>query len=154
MAQVLGPCTPWETRRKHLAPGFGSAQHAGCSGHLGGEPAEGRPFSLSLSHCLTLPVKKQIVSSFLKFNFIYLKELQREVETEREIFHLLVHSPDGHYGWHAAPIQSQEPGASSWSPMGCRAQALGPSSTALPGHSRELAWKRSNRDRTWCPDRD
>nr|XP_051701805.1 uncharacterized protein LOC100342621 isoform X2 [Oryctolagus cuniculus] len=31
-------------------------------------------------------------------------------------------------------------------PCGCRAQALGPSSTALPGHIRELDWKRSNRD--------
>ena len=37
------------------------------------------------------------------------------------------------------------------SPMGCRAQALGPSSTALPGHSRELAWKRGNRDRIGAP---
>uniref|UniRef100_G1TK91 Family with sequence similarity 118 member A n=1 Tax=Oryctolagus cuniculus TaxID=9986 RepID=G1TK91_RABIT len=42
----------------------------------------------------------------------------------------------------------------SWSPMGCRAQALGPSSTALPGHSRELDWKRGNRDRIWRPDWD
>ena len=42
----------------------------------------------------------------------------------------------------------------SWSPMGCRAQVLGPSSTALPGHSRELAWKRGNQDRIRHPDRD
>ena len=42
----------------------------------------------------------------------------------------------------------------SWSPMGFRAQALGPSSTAFPGHSRELAWKRGNRDGIWSPDRD
>ena len=55
----LGPALSWETRRKYLAPGFGSAQRTSHSGHLGGEPTEGRPFSLSLSHCLTLPVKKK-----------------------------------------------------------------------------------------------
>uniref|UniRef100_A0A5F9CUA9 BHLH domain-containing protein n=1 Tax=Oryctolagus cuniculus TaxID=9986 RepID=A0A5F9CUA9_RABIT len=37
-------------QEKHLAPGFGSAQRAGRSSRLRGEPREGRPFSLSLSN--------------------------------------------------------------------------------------------------------
>ena len=64
----------------------------------------------------------------------------------------MVHPLNGHYGRCTAPIRSQEPGTSSWSPMGCRAQALGPSSIALSGHSRELAWKRGNWDRIRRPD--
>ena len=84
---------------------------------------------------------------------------ERERETERKVFlcrwFTLQWPPRPmRCGRRTALIQSQEPGASSWSPMGCRAQALGPSSTAFLGHSRELAWKRSNWDRIRRPDQD
>uniref|UniRef100_G1SRP3 Anoctamin n=1 Tax=Oryctolagus cuniculus TaxID=9986 RepID=G1SRP3_RABIT len=49
----------WETRRKHLAPGFGLVQRTDRSGHLGGETTEGRPFSLSLSLSLSDSSKSQ-----------------------------------------------------------------------------------------------
>ena len=72
----------------------------------------------------------------------------RERDREKGLPLLLVHPPMAatagalRLAHHADP----KPGARylSWSPMGCRAQALVPSSTALPGHSRELAWKRGN----------
>ncbi|XP_062033657.1 serine/threonine-protein kinase BRSK1 isoform X2 [Lepus europaeus] len=47
-----------------------------------------------------------------------------------------------------------KPGARSFfwvSHMGAGAQGLGPSSTAFPGHSRELDRKRSSRDSNWRP---
>ena len=75
-----------------------------------------------------------------------MKELEREVETEREVFHPLVHSPDDRNGWSCADLK---PGARSFfwiSHVGVRAQGLGPSSTTFPGHSRELDWKRSSWD--------
>ena len=89
--------------------------------------------------------------TFLFFlRFIYLFESQsyteREGEAEREVFHLLVHSPIGHNGQSCA---DPKPGARSFfwvSHMGTGAQGLGPSSTAFPGHSRELNWKWSNGD--------
>ena len=78
----------------------------------------------------------------------------RERETERKVFLLLVHSPNGHKGRSCADLK---PGARSFfrvSHTGAGAQALGPSSIALPGHSRELDWKRSIRDRIRCPNWD
>nr|XP_051688366.1 15-hydroxyprostaglandin dehydrogenase [NAD(+)] isoform X2 [Oryctolagus cuniculus] len=78
---------------------------------------------------------------------------ERERQRERSSF--AVGSPfNGRCGWRTALIRCQEAKYLSWSPMGCRAQILGPSSTALPGHSRELAWKGGNRDKIWHPDRD
>nr|XP_051698311.1 uncharacterized protein LOC108176054 [Oryctolagus cuniculus] len=50
-----------------------------------------------------------------------------------------------------APIRSQEPGASSGSPMGAGTQGLGPSSTSFPGHSGELDRKWSSRDSNQGP---
>uniref|UniRef100_A0A5F9CE17 Protein S100-A6 n=1 Tax=Oryctolagus cuniculus TaxID=9986 RepID=A0A5F9CE17_RABIT len=58
-SKCSGPVPAWETRRKHLAPGFGWAQRAGSNSHLGGESTEKENLSLCLSHCLTLPVKKK-----------------------------------------------------------------------------------------------
>uniref|UniRef100_G1TKC3 Tubulin alpha chain n=1 Tax=Oryctolagus cuniculus TaxID=9986 RepID=G1TKC3_RABIT len=56
--KCLGAAPAWETRRRRLALGFRSAQCAGRSGHLGGEPMEGRPFSVSNSACLKKKKKK------------------------------------------------------------------------------------------------
>ena len=67
----------------------------------------------------------------------------------------LVHAPMAAAASSLQPVHHADAKAGakcfSWSPMGCRAQALGPSSTALPGHSRELAWKRGNQDRISAP---
>ena len=71
---------------------------------------------------------------------------EREREKEKEVFHLMVHSPVGHNIWSWA---NPKPGARSFfwvSHAGAGAQGLGPSSTAFPGHSRELDWKRSSWD--------
>ncbi|XP_069918486.1 Wilms tumor protein 1-interacting protein isoform X3 [Oryctolagus cuniculus] len=82
----------------------------------------------------------------------------RERNREKGLPLLLVHPQMAVAAGGLQPAHRADPKAGarclSWSPMGCRAQALGPSSTALPGHSRELAWKRGNRDRIWRPDRD
>ncbi|XP_069921071.1 uncharacterized protein [Oryctolagus cuniculus] len=70
---------------------------------------------------------------------------------EKEVFHLLVHSPTGRNSLSCADLK---PGAKSFfwvSHMSARAQwALWPSS-AFPGHSRELDWKWSSRDSNWHP---
>ena len=82
---------------------------------------------------------------------MYLKELQREREAKREVFYPLVHSPVGRNGWSCA---SPKPGARSFFQVphvGAEAQRLGPSSTAIPGHSRELDWKWSSRVSSQCP---
>ncbi|XP_069909091.1 NFAT activation molecule 1 isoform X3 [Oryctolagus cuniculus] len=78
-----------------------------------------------------------------------------EGERQRERSSFSVGSPpNGRCSWRTTLIRSQEPGASPGLSCGCRAQAPGPSSIALPGHSRELAWKRGNQDRIRCPDQD
>uniref|UniRef100_A0A5F9DDH4 ABC transporter domain-containing protein n=1 Tax=Oryctolagus cuniculus TaxID=9986 RepID=A0A5F9DDH4_RABIT len=64
--KCLGPAPAWETRRSTwlLASDWCSA---GCSSHLGSEPKEGRPFSLSLS--ITLPFRllcQQFLAMLLK----------------------------------------------------------------------------------------
>ena len=71
---------------------------------------------------------------------------KRKTETERKVFFALVYSPNGRCSQSCADA---EPGARCFflvSHAGVGAQALGPSSTALLGHSRELDWKRSSRD--------
>ena len=94
--------------------------------------------SLSLS---TLPVKK--------------RERERERERERGLPFLLVYPPRA-----AAAVALHRSEARSQvlllvSLMGAGPKGgLGPSSTAFPGHSRELDWKTSNRDRIWHPNRD
>nr|XP_051715358.1 claudin domain-containing protein 1 isoform X4 [Oryctolagus cuniculus] len=79
----------------------------------------------------------------------------RERETERKVFLCRWFTPQmaavaGALHRSEARNQVLPPGL----PCGCRAQAPGPSSTALPGHSRELDWKRSNRDRIRHPNQD
>lgn len=54
-------------------------------------------------------------------------------EREREAFHVTVHDPDGHNAWDGGAVWSQEPGISSKSHLNVEAQALEPSSVALPG---------------------
>ncbi|XP_069928278.1 uroplakin-1b isoform X2 [Oryctolagus cuniculus] len=73
-------------------------------------------------------------------------ELQREAETERKVFHLLVHFPDGRNGWSYADLKPATRSFLRVSHASAGAQALGPSSTAFPGHSRELDQKRSSQD--------
>uniref|UniRef100_A0A5F9CGG5 Uncharacterized protein n=1 Tax=Oryctolagus cuniculus TaxID=9986 RepID=A0A5F9CGG5_RABIT len=104
---------------------------------------------------LELSLNEKIFKGNVFILFYFLTEWTvRERETERKVFLL----PLVHLTMTAAAAHRTDPMAGarylSWSPMGCRAQALGPSSTALPGHSRELAWKRGNRDRIRRPDRD
>ncbi|XP_051684639.2 alpha-1A adrenergic receptor isoform X4 [Oryctolagus cuniculus] len=83
---------------------------------------------------------------------------ERERDREKGLPLPLVHPPMAAVARALQPAHCADPKAGprcfSWSPMGCRAQALGPSFTAFLGHSRELAWKRGNRDRIRCPDRD
>ncbi|XP_062059017.1 WASH complex subunit 3 isoform X2 [Lepus europaeus] len=82
---------------------------------------------------------------------VQVTELQKEVEIEREVFHPLVHSSYGHTGWNCA---HPKPGARNFfrvSHVGAGAQGLEPSSTAFPGHSRELDRKRSSWDQNWRP---
>ena len=53
--RAWAPAPTWETRRKHLAPGFGSAQCAGRSGHWRvNQRKEDLSLSLSLSLSLTV----------------------------------------------------------------------------------------------------
>ena len=83
---------------------------------------------------------------------------ERERDREKGLPLPLVHPPMAAMAGALRLAHDADPKAGarcfSWSPMGCRAQGLGPSSTALPGHSRELAWKRDNRDRIQRPDRN
>ena len=74
--------------------------------------------------------------------------IDNERETERKVFLPLVHPPNGCYSQRCA---NPKPGARCFLLVShvAEARALGPPSTALPGHSRELDWKRSNRDRIW-----
>ena len=100
---------------------------------------------------------------FFYYYYFLTGRVDSERETERKVFLLpLVHPPM------AAAVGALQPahradlkaGARcfSCSPMGCRAQAFGPSSTALPGHSRELPGRGETRiesgaptgTRTWC----
>ncbi|XP_069909353.1 ubiquitin-conjugating enzyme E2 Q2 isoform X3 [Oryctolagus cuniculus] len=85
---------------------------------------------------------------YILLNFSFKAELERQ--RERSSFHWFTPKMAATAG--AALIQSQAlpPGLS----CGCRAQGPGPSSTALPGHSRELVWKRSKRDRIRHPIQD
>nr|XP_051688751.1 uncharacterized protein LOC108176651 [Oryctolagus cuniculus]XP_051688752.1 uncharacterized protein LOC108176651 [Oryctolagus cuniculus]XP_051688753.1 uncharacterized protein LOC108176651 [Oryctolagus cuniculus]XP_051688754.1 uncharacterized protein LOC108176651 [Oryctolagus cuniculus]XP_051688755.1 uncharacterized protein LOC108176651 [Oryctolagus cuniculus]XP_051688756.1 uncharacterized protein LOC108176651 [Oryctolagus cuniculus]XP_051688757.1 uncharacterized protein LOC108176651 [Orycto len=71
---------------------------------------------------------------------------ERETERESEVYYLLVHSPNGR---NCQSCADPKPGARSFfqaSYMGAGAQECGPSSTAFPGHSRELDWKWSSWD--------
>ncbi|XP_069911759.1 pre-mRNA-splicing factor 18 isoform X4 [Oryctolagus cuniculus] len=76
----------------------------------------------------------------------------RERDREKGLPFTVGSPSNGRHGRCADPMAGAK--YFSWSPMECRTQGLGPSSTALPGHSRELAWKRGNRDRIRRPDRD
>ena len=80
-----------------------------------------------------------------------MRVIDSEKETERKVFLPLVHSPNGRYHWcYADP----KPGARYFllvSHAGAGTQTFGPHSTALPGHSRELDWKRSNWDQNPAP---
>nr|XP_051709091.1 uncharacterized protein LOC127492639 [Oryctolagus cuniculus] len=87
---------------------------------------------------------------FFKFLFIYLfekvthREKERQREGEREVFHSLIQSLVGSNGQSYSDLK---PGVRSFllvSHVGSGVQGLGPSSTAFPGHSRELDWKRSS----------
>ena len=74
-----------------------------------------------------------------------------EAEGEKEVFHLLVHSPDGCNGQSCANLK---PGTRSFfqvSHVGAGAQGLGSSSAAFTGHSRELDRKWSSWDSNLCP---
>ena len=99
---------------------------------------------------------------FISYLFIYLfiltGRVDSERETERKVFLLpLVHPPMAAAAGALRPVHYADPMAGaryfSWPPMGCRAQALGPSSTALPGHSRELAWKGATGTESGAPTR-
>ena len=64
--------------------------------------------------------------------------MQRGKETERKIFHLMIHSPSERNGrCYADPKR----GASSGSPTrGTRSQVFGPSLTAFPGYKVGTGW--------------
>ncbi|XP_062069884.1 dnaJ homolog subfamily C member 9 isoform X1 [Lepus europaeus] len=72
--------------------------------------------------------------------------LKALIQIVRKFFLPLVHPPNGCYGQSYA---DPKPGAKCFflvSHAGAGTQAPGSSSTAFPGHSRELDWKRSSRD--------
>ncbi|XP_051678270.2 C2 domain-containing protein 3 isoform X3 [Oryctolagus cuniculus] len=78
-------------------------------------------------------------------------KLQRGGGREEGAFHPLVYSPDGCNGQSCTNLK---PGARSFLQVphvGAGAQTLGPSSTAFPGHSRELDQKCSSLDSNWRP---
>ena len=66
---------------------------------------------------------------------------ERERDREQGLPLPLVHPPMAAAASALRPEHRADPMAGarcfSWSPMGCRAQVPGPSSTALPGHSRD-----------------
>uniref|UniRef100_A0A5F9CXA4 RNA-directed DNA polymerase n=1 Tax=Oryctolagus cuniculus TaxID=9986 RepID=A0A5F9CXA4_RABIT len=104
-------------------------------------------------------INKKAVCTLMFLFFLFLTgRVDSERERQRERSSFAVGSPsNGRRGRRAAPAapalircRSQEPGL----PWGAGPKHLGPSSTALPGHSRGLAWKRGNRDRIRRPDRD
>ncbi|XP_069911092.1 aldo-keto reductase family 1 member C3-like [Oryctolagus cuniculus] len=96
-----------------------------------------------------LAIRSKIADGTVKREDIFYTskaELQCERETERKVFPPLVHSPNGR---HSQRCTDPNPGARCLllvSHAGTGAPALGPSSTALLGHSRELDWKRTNQD--------
>uniref|UniRef100_G1TBN6 Suppressor of IKBKE 1 n=1 Tax=Oryctolagus cuniculus TaxID=9986 RepID=G1TBN6_RABIT len=69
MAQVLGPCTPWETRKSTwiLAPAIGSARCAGCSGghwRVNQRQKEDLSLSVSLTVYCCLPFRTALPDQY------------------------------------------------------------------------------------------
>lgn len=75
---------------------------------------------------------------FLKIYFIWKAELEKEGETEREVFHGLVSSPGGCNSRRWASLNSGSKSFFQVSHIGAGAQALGPSSMQSQAH-----WQRA-----------
>ena len=79
---------------------------------------------------------------FFKMYFISIgkSNIQRG-ETERKIFHPMIHSPSSRNDWCCADLK---PGAKKLlqiSYMGAGSQGFGPALTAFPGHKQGAGWE-------------
>ena len=92
--------------------------------------------------CLLIKDLKESIYLFLKiYLFAGKSDIQRGGETEKKIFHLMIHSPsECNSRWYADP----KSGARNFfwvSHMGARSQSFGPTSTAFTGHRQGAGWE-------------
>ena len=79
---------------------------------------------------------------FLKiYLFIGKSDIQRGGETERKIFHLMIHSPSDHNSWSCTGLKPGTRNFFQISHMGAGSQGLGLFSSAFPGHKQGDGWE-------------